>query len=334
MIKKLSDSKLKFSFSILCVLLIFAFCFTFMSVFADARANYTVKFLSDGYTNDAKFAGYRSAFVVDTSVNNGTVDWNKVYNAGIDYAMIRIGYRGYTEGELYQDTKFEENYTNAKAAGLKVGVYFYSQAVTIGEAGEEAETVLRILNNRQLDLPVAFDVEYAQKNSKFVGRLYEHKLLPVIQTLIANHFCTSIKTGGYEPMVYANYSMLKEHMSANLLNSPVWLARYSKSADYDGDYTMWQFTCTERIDGVNGNCDVSVIYIPDSTTPSTTAPAVPFTLPGIVTPTTQPAQTASELTTASATSSSFAEVIKVITQAFTTAVQLLMKIFVYISQLF
>lgn len=292
----MAKNKFKAVAAVISTLLVFAVLVSAFTAGADSRRNFESVFTAAGYTHADKYAGYDKAFVVDVSSYNETIDWQKVYDAGIDYAYIRCGYRGYASSLLNEDKYFETNYKNAKAAGLKVGVYFYSQATTLSDSTTEASFVLELLKNRQLDLPVAMDVEYAEENGKKIGRLYEAHLLSFAQTEIINNFCRKIEAAGYKAILYCNTDMMTNHVSELLLNYPLWLAEYSKTPKYSGSYTMWQFSNKLKLDGIPFLSDVSVYYTAKPSTGESTTAAPATTQPSgtpanPVTPTQAPATT-------------------------------------------
>lgn len=223
----------------------------------------------DAYTHDPRFAtGYEIASLIDVSFQNGTVDWMAVAADGIEYAMIRIGYRGYGEsGLIREDTRFETNIRDAQAAGIKVGVYFNTQATNNTEAIEEADFVLQTLSGYDLQLPVAFQCEYAQAGaSGYTGRFYEANLSKDETADLCLAFCDRIVAGGYDAMIYSNPFMFNNHISVTRIDAcyPVWLAAYRTATNYDGNYIMWQYTSTGSVNGVRGNVDKSFYYIKQS----------------------------------------------------------------------
>lgn len=216
------------------------------------------------YSHDERFSsGYNIINVIDVSSHNGNINWSKVYADGIREVIIRVGYRGYTQGGIYADELFETNYSGAIAAGLKVGVYFYTQAITSAEAEDEANYVIKAIKGKNITLPVIYDCEYAESGSKYTGRLYDAKLMNIFQTLICLKFLDTIKAAGYQPMLYANKYMLTDKMSASSIESnyPVWLAEYKSKASYTGSYTMWQYTPSGKVDGISGNVDMNFRYV-------------------------------------------------------------------------
>lgn len=203
---------------------------------------------------------HASALGIDVSYHNQGIDWNAVRAQGIDFAIIRLGYRGWETGLLHDDTCFVQNLRGAKAAGLRVGVYLYSTAVNVREAQAEAGLVLTRLNGFPLDLPVYFDTEqsgeypYGRADRLNKARRYE----------VIAAFCNAIRDGGYEVGVYSGQNFLKNHVAFRTLSAyPVWLAsytRYNRLPDFPYGYDMWQFTDCGVVAGVRGVADMNVVY--------------------------------------------------------------------------
>lgn len=223
------------------------------------------------YTHDSRFSvGYTVADVIDVSRFNGTIDWSAVASSGIKYAVIRVGYRGYgSEGTINLDANFKTNIVGAINAGINVGVYFYTQATSQSEAREEADFVLENIIGYDLRLPVAFDCEYASDSNGYTGRFYEANLSKTDTALMCKAFCDRVSAAGYDAMVYANPYMFTNHIDASQIGGyPIWLAHYNPTADYSGDYVMWQYSSKQTVSGITGNVDKSFYYIKDGITPS------------------------------------------------------------------
>ena len=193
---------------------------------------------------------------IDVSTHQEHIDWEKVRGAGFDFAFIRIGYRGYSVGEIFPDERARENLKNAKAAGFDVGVYFYSQAIDTQEAREEAQWCLDFLAGEPLDLPVVYDWEYVSPSARTGGM--DRKTL----TECAKTFCTAIESGGYQPMVYFN-----KHISQDLLDLealaeyPFWLAQYNDQLDYPHQVDFWQYTEEGSVPGIEGDVDIDLMFL-------------------------------------------------------------------------
>ena len=217
-----------------------------------------------GYVHNERFEGYTINNVIDVSKYQGDIDWEAVKASGIDYAIIRAGFRGYGEtASLNTDTYFETNIKSAIAAGLEVGVYFFSQAINEEEAVEEAKYILDLIDEYDVTLPVAIDFEYASSSDGLIGRLYNANLTKEAATKICLEFCSTIESSGYTAMVYANESMLENGLNASEIakDYKLWLANYAKSASYEGDYDFWQYTQNGTVEGISGSVDKSFWYV-------------------------------------------------------------------------
>ena len=215
------------------------------------------------YVHNSRFDGNEIKYGIDVSKYNGSIDWKKVKKDGIEYAMIRVGYRSYgADSKLYKDPKFDENVKGALNAGIKVGVYFYSQAITRAEANEEADFVVDQIRKYNITLPVAIDFEYASTSSGATGRLYNANLSKKNATNVCKRFCSSVKAEGYVPMVYANKSMLLNHLNADELSDRymIWISNYTTETSYTGAYSVWQYSSKGSVDGVSGNVDCNFWY--------------------------------------------------------------------------
>lgn len=188
---------------------------------------------------------------IDVSSWQGTIDWEKVADAGVEFVFLRGAYRGTSLGALAKDLRFEQYIKGAKAAGLKVGVYVYSQAITPEEGREEAEFLIELVKDYEIDLPLVIDYEYYG----YGGRLYNAKLTDRERTDICLAFCEAVEAAGYDAMVYANASMLKDDMVAQELDR-VWLAHFTKKTNYSGEYQFWQCSDSGSISGISGNVDL------------------------------------------------------------------------------
>ena len=192
---------------------------------------------------------------IDVSKWNGDIDWDKVKAAGVDFAIIRAGYRGSVTGSLVQDPYFEANIKGASTAGIDVGVYFFTQAVNEVEAVEEASAVLRMIQDYQLSYPVFIDTEGAG------GYGRADALDRDMRTLVCEAFCRTIENGGYRGGVYASRNWYNNNLDVNRLdNYYIWLAEYRNIPLYQGYYQMWQYTSKGRIDGIKGNVDLNISY--------------------------------------------------------------------------
>lgn len=211
--------------------------------------------------HSSKFSNATKRIGIDVSEWQGDIDWNAVKNDGIEFVFIRVGYRGYVRAGLVQDKKFKDNLQGAKAAGLKIGVYFYSKAINTSEAQEEANFVKNVIGDANLDLPIFLDVEYDGN----ADRLLQANLSSSAQTDIVNTFVNTCKGYGYSAGVYASASVLKNKMDANSIsnNGYVWLAHWTTETNYSGSYSFWQYGGTEdslTVNGISGKVDGDVWY--------------------------------------------------------------------------
>ena len=196
---------------------------------------------------------------IDVSVWNTSVDWNKVKAAGVDFVMIRVGYRGYgSAGKMVEDRMFKTHMEGAIQAGLDVGVYFYTQAITEQEAVAEANFVLERIKNYKLTYPIAFDIEKAEvENPGDVPRT--ENLTNKQRTDITLAFCNTIKAANYFPIIYSNKSFLEDKLETNRLSDyHIWLAHWVQNTDYDKPYSIWQYSETGTVEGIQGNVDLDI----------------------------------------------------------------------------
>ena len=191
-------------------------------------------------THNSKFNNAKKIYGVDVSYHNSYIDWKKVKASGIDYAILRIGYRGYGDGQIVLDKRFKENLKNARAAGLAVGVYFYTQAINNNEAKQEAEFVLKYIKGTKLELPVYYDIEEVYGAS---GRLDRAKLSYNAKTNLCKSFCDTIEKAGYRAGVYASYNWLTNLMNGKELGKhyDIWIAHVTNATSYKNDYHIYQF---------------------------------------------------------------------------------------------
>lgn len=204
--------------------------------------------------------GITSKRGVDVSKYQGTIDWTKVKAAGIDFAMIRVGARGYGSAQLMLDDNFVTNIMGARAAGLETGAYFFSQAVTEEEVVEEANFTVGALMNYGATYPIAIDVEWIENDKARTDDLTNEE-----RTDLAVKFCETIKSFGYKPMIYATRDMLIAGMLPEKLKDyDVWLCdeyRPEVGTDYPYEFNMWQYTRKGSVDGIPGEVDVNLCFV-------------------------------------------------------------------------
>ncbi|MBS6396168.1 MAG: RICIN domain-containing protein [Clostridiales bacterium] len=224
-----------------------------------------INLMSNGnYEHNSRFDGYTIKNGIDVSKYQGEIDWEKVKADGVDFAYIRLGYRGYgSAGNMAMDDRYYDNIEGALDAGLQVGVYFFSQATGRSEARAEADYILAHLNNYKISLPIVMDFEYASDASGLTGRLYNANLSKEEATAICRDFCKVIEADGYEAMVYANKDMLTNHLNAEEIakDYKIWLAHYTSKTNYSGTYSFWQYSDSEYVDGINGRVDRDFWYV-------------------------------------------------------------------------
>lgn len=198
-------------------------------------------------------------FGIDISQYQGNIDWNKVKNEGVEFAILRAGYRGYETGLLKTDSKFIEYVQGAKSVDIGIGVYFYSQAVNENEAIEEADYVINLLheNNITPDYPVVYDWEFVLDEDPARTDLLDKNMINAC--CIA--FCERIKNAGYTPMYYTNITnALFKYDMPRLSGYGMWLAEYAKSTDFIYDFDMWQYSCSGLIDGIDSLVDLNLYF--------------------------------------------------------------------------
>ncbi|MEE8885762.1 MAG: GH25 family lysozyme [Eubacteriales bacterium] len=216
-------------------------------------------------TLPSKYEDYNVSQGIDVSKFQGDIDWEAVKEDGIDFAIIRIGYTTYGSGTICEDPMGLTNLKEAKAAGLEVGAYYFSQAITTDEAVEEAEESLALLEESgvTLDHPMFIDYEYIS-DSDGAGRLQAAKddgLSESTMTSIVETFCATVSAGGYKAGVYASKSMLTDDLDYSDIQDSytVWLAHWTTSAtDYAGDFSFWQYSESGSVDGIDGSVDMDI----------------------------------------------------------------------------
>lgn len=202
-------------------------------------------------------AGGRQGLVgIDVSKYQGAIDWQKVKDAGVQFAFLRAGYRGYESGALMTDEFFQSYLDGATAVGLPLGVYFFSQAVNADEAREEADYIVDMLAGYNIQYPIAFDME------ELTSSPYRTEALTAAEvTDIALAFCGRVQERGYKPMVYGNVSWFLARMELHRLDGiDKWFAQYRPQPYYPYDFTIWQYTHKGSIDGIEGEVDLNISF--------------------------------------------------------------------------
>ena len=195
---------------------------------------------------------------VDVSTYQGTVDWAAVKDAGVDYVIVRAAYRGYETGKIVPDDLYEQNIRGAVDAGLHVGVYLYSQALSEDEAREEADYLLGLIEGLPVDYPVVYDQEeYTADQARTDGLTGEQA------TLNALAFCERVYDAGYLPMVYTNNDWAQNMYDMERLDHyPIWYADYTAVPSLTGGFAMWQYTDSGQVPGVTGPVDLNLLFLP------------------------------------------------------------------------
>lgn len=205
--------------------------------------------LQDGYMS-CLTAPYQLG--IDVSKYQQNVDWEIVADSGISFVMIRIGGRGYGQaGNLYTDELAQSHYQGARAAGLKVGAYFFSQAISVEEAREEARYALQLTEEWALDMPIVFDWEYVSDTARTANTDAE------TVTACAAAFCDTILAAKKQAMIYVRPELNKLHLE-QLAAYDHWVAWYSDTMDYTNEFAMWQYTKTGKVPGISGNVDINL----------------------------------------------------------------------------
>ena len=191
---------------------------------------------------------------IDVSSWQGDIDWDKVRESGIEFVIVRAGYRGSVTGAIVKDKNFDANVSGALSAGLSVGVYFVTQAVNEAEAVEEASAVMEMCEGYNLTLPIYLDVEGSNG-----GR--GDQIDVETRTLVCEAFCKTLENAGVQGGVYACRNWLNNNIDTSRLDRfNIWLAEYRSTPLYGGYYSMWQYTSRGRIDGIEGNVDFDILY--------------------------------------------------------------------------
>ncbi|MBR3601495.1 MAG: glycoside hydrolase family 25 protein [Lachnospiraceae bacterium] len=194
---------------------------------------------------------------IDVSRWNEEINWNKVKDAGIKYAIIRAGYRGSVTGTLVEDWYFKENVEGATAAGIPIGLYFFTQATNEVEAVEEASMVLTLCKEYDITYPIFIDTEGAGGNGR------ADALDTKTRTAVCLAFCETIRRAGYEAGIYASKNWFNNNIDTSVLTDDiyVWLAEYGDAVTYDKKYHIWQYTSSGRVLGIEGRVDLNLSYL-------------------------------------------------------------------------
>lgn len=202
------------------------------------------------YYSDKK---YTSVCGVDVSTFQKDIDWDAVAAAGVKFAILRVGYRGYQTGTLGEDAYFKTNIEGAKKAGIDVGVYFFSQALNADEAREEADYTAGLLSGYKLEYPVVFDHEDIEGDAR------TDNMTNADRTAAAGAFCAEIESKGYTAMIYGSTSYLTDRIDRSALSAyEFWAADYTDTPALPFTFRMWQYTKTGTVDGIDGSVDINI----------------------------------------------------------------------------
>lgn len=200
-----------------------------------------------------KDSSYKSLTGIDVSSHNQYIDWYSVKQDEIDFAMIRVGYRGAQEGILHEDAYFNTNMQAAIQNKIKVGAYFFSSAITEDEIDEEVNMVLNEIRNYKIDMPIVFDMEEFEKGGRIDNLTQEQR------TNLALRFCGKIKKAGYDPMIYGNMTWLYQNYDFEKISEyPIWLASYSSDCPMEDKFEMWQYSNIGQVNGIEGDVDINI----------------------------------------------------------------------------
>lgn len=198
-----------------------------------------------------------AVFGIDVSKYNGYIDWDRVKASGVDFCIIRCGYRGSTTGAIVEDPYFRANIAGATAAGIKVGVYFFTQATNNVEAIEEASAAVNLVEGYKLSYPIFIDSEGAGGRGR-ADNLDANARSDILQT-----FCETVRNSGYNAGVYASKNWYNNRLDITRLSADnvIWLAEYSDAVSYGGTYQMWQYSSNGSVDGIEGRVDMNLSYL-------------------------------------------------------------------------
>ncbi len=210
-------------------------------------------YISDAYTTERG---------IDVSGYQGDIDWQAVADSGIDFAIIRAGGRYYGSGELYTDDSFAANFAGAKAAGIKVGVYFFSQAISAEEARQEAEYTLKILGDAELELPIMFDWEHVENDDARTDNIDGATL-----TDCAAAFCSTLTEAGYSAGIYLySDTGYNGYELSRLSDYTFWASAIGPFDFFYYEHELWQYSFKGKVNGIDGSCDMDMMFIKNEAT--------------------------------------------------------------------
>ena len=205
------------------------------------------------FHEDGKLKENQQTTGIDVSKWQAKIDWKAVADAGIDFAIIRCGYRGSSTGVIVEDPYFKANIQGATANGIKVGVYFFTQAITEAEAVEEASAAISWVSGYKLNFPIFIDTEGSGGRADSLGKS--------ARTAIVKAFCETVRNSGYKPGIYASKYWYYDNLDASQLSTyNIWVAQYNTECNYKGRYDIWQYTSKGSVPGIKGNVDMNICY--------------------------------------------------------------------------
>ncbi|MCR5421313.1 MAG: glycoside hydrolase family 25 protein [Lachnospiraceae bacterium] len=214
----------------------------------------------DGFMAYHDDAGNKISWLgVDFSYHQENVNWDELEASGIDFVILRCGYRGYSEGGLVKDEKFDEYATECNNRGIPLGVYFFTQAISVEEAVREAEFVIETISDYKISYPVAFDTEYVSDDS---ARTNLEDIGEELRTDMCHAFCKKIKEAGYYPMIYASENWIRRELNYEALQEyDFWAPQYLDKNDFMYDFTIWQYTEKGYVPGVDEQVDLDISMV-------------------------------------------------------------------------
>lgn len=205
------------------------------------------------FHEDGKLKESEQSVGIDVSKWQGDIDWKAVANAGIDFAIIRCGYRGSSTGVLAEDSYFKQNIKGATENGIKVGVYYFTQAITEAEAVEEASAAIALVQGYKLHFPIFIDTEGSGGRADSLDK--------ATRTAIVKAFCETVRNSGYKPGIYASKYWYYDKLDVSQLSTyNIWVAQYNTECNYNGRYDMWQYSSKGSVPGISTNVDMNICY--------------------------------------------------------------------------
>lgn len=216
--------------------------------------------IEEGYMTYRNESGEKISHLgLDLSYHNEMINWDELALSDAEFVMLRCGYRGYTEGGLVKDEKFEEYASEANRVGLNLGVYFFTQAITVEEAKAEADFVIDLIKDYQISYPVAIDTEYVTEKN---ARTNINEISDELRSEMLIAFCERIREAGYYPMIYASENWIRRNMDLEMLSDyDFWAAQYLEENDFMYDFTIWQYTESGSIRGISENVDLNISMV-------------------------------------------------------------------------